>query len=169
MATVLTWAFMPVLLVYLITSWAAPRCSAADQVYGRHKQHLLWLAPCGFILLTLGFKIYDPYNTLFFDRAWLPHFVHLVARIVFCIYFFLILFGIGRLGLIFIRQSSLVFDLAPSEEIAISVLLGSSILRAAMLFIGFFSAYFWPVLLALGVAALVSRDASLCILDEKFV
>jgi hypothetical protein len=155
MATNLIWAFVPVLLFYIITSWAAPRfCSAAGQVHGTYTQHLLWLVPCGFILLTVGFKIYDPYNTLFFDKAWLPHIVHLVARVLFSIYFFLILFCVGRLGLIIIQQSSLLFDLAPSEEIAISVLLGSSILRAAMLIIGFLSAYFWPVLLALSVAAL---------------
>jgi hypothetical protein len=156
MATILIWAFMPVLLVYVITSWAAPRfCCAAGQVHGTYKQHLLWLVPCGFILLTVGFKIYDPYNTLFFSKAWLPHVAHLIARVLFSIYFFLILFCIGRLGLIPIQQSSLLFDLAPSEEIAISVLLGSSILRATMLIFGFFSTYFWPVLLALGVAALV--------------
>jgi hypothetical protein len=156
MTTVLTWAFTPVLLVYLITSWAAPRfCCAAGQVPGTYKRHLLWLVPCGFILLTVGFKIYDPYNTLFFNTAWLPHFAHLVARVLFCIYLLLILFGIGRLALILIQQSSLLFELAPSEEIAISVLLGSSILRATMFFIGFLSAYSWPVLLALGIAALI--------------
>jgi hypothetical protein len=155
MATTLIWAFLPVLLVYIITSWAAPRFRlAAGQVHGTYTQHLLWLVPCGFILLTVGFKIYDPYNTLFFDKAWLPHIVHLVARVLFSLYLFLILFGFGRLGLILFQQSRLLFDLMPSEEIAICVLLGSSILRAAMLIIGFLSAYFWPVLLALGVAAL---------------
>jgi len=154
MATELAWAVAPFLLVYLVFSWAAPRCRcAADQ--GTYRQHLLWLVPCGFILLTVGFKIYDPYNTLFFAKAWLPHFVHLVARVLFSVYFFLILFGCGRLGLILIRQSRLLFDLAPSEEIAVSVLLGSSILRAAMLILGLLSAYFWPLLLALGVAALI--------------
>ena len=156
MATELTWALAPFLLVYLVISWAAPRCRCtADEGYGTYRHHLLWLVPCGFILLTVGFKIYNPFNTLFFDKAWLPHFVHLVARALFSIYLFLILFGFGRLGLILIRQSSLLFDLAPAEEIAVSVLLGSSILRAAMLIMGFSSAYFWPLLLALGVAALI--------------
>jgi hypothetical protein len=157
MATNLIWAFMPVLLVYIITTWGAPRfCCAAGQVHVTYEQHLLWLVPCGFILLTVGFKFYDPYNTLFFDKAWLPHIVHLVARVLFAIFFFLILFGFGRLGLIVIQQPRLLVDLAASEEIAISVLLGSSILRAAMLIIGFLFAYTWAVLLAFGVAALAS-------------
>ena len=90
-----------------------------------------------------------------FRQGMVSHFVHLVARVLFSIYFFLILFGCGRLGLILIRQSRLLFDLAPSEEIAVSVLLGSSILRAAMLILGLLSAYFWPLLLVLGVAALI--------------
>src|SRR5579862_7814845 len=138
MAMNLIWAFMPVLLVYIITSWAAPRfCRSAGPVRGTSTRHLIWLVPCGFILLAAGFKIYSPYNTLFFDKTWLAHFVHIVARVLFAIYLFLILFGFGRLGLILIRKSSLLFDLAPSEEIAISVLLGSAILRAAMLIIGF--------------------------------
>src|SRR5579864_8189573 len=165
MVTDLIWALTPVLLVYLAISWAAPRyCCAADHVYERYKRHVLWLVPCGFILLTAGFKIYDPYNTLFFSKAWLPH---LVPRVLFSIYFFLILFCIGRLGCILIRQSNLLFDLAPSEEIAIAVLLGSSILRAAMLIIGFLSAYYWPVLLALGVAPLFVGTPRVAFLMRK--
>ena len=155
MAMNLIWGIMPVLLVYLIASWTAPRCCIAKQVHDRHIQRLVWLMPFGFILVTAAFKIYDPYNTLFFDEAWLPHIAHLTIRILFCIYLFLILFCIGRLGLILIRQSDLLFTLEPSEEIAISVLLGSSILRFVMFLIGFLSGYAWPVLLTLGTAALL--------------
>src|SRR5580692_5621078 len=115
MTTYLTWAFVPALLVYLIAAWAAPRYGClTGRANGWHTQHLLWLVPCGFILLTVGFRFYDPYNTLFFDEAWLPHIAHLVARVLFSIYLFLILFGFGRLGLILIRQSRLLFDLMPS-------------------------------------------------------
>jgi hypothetical protein len=155
MATNLIWGVMPVLLVYLIASWTAPRCCVADQVDDRHKQRLVWLVPFGFILLTVGFKIYDPYNTLFFDEEWLPHIAHLAIRVLFCIYFFLILFCVGQLGFILIRQTSPLFTLAPSEEIAICALLGSSVLRFVMFPIGFFSGYAWPVLLTLGTAALL--------------
>ena len=155
MATNLIWGVVPVLLVYLIASWIAPRRCVADQIDDRHKQRLVWLVPLGFILLTVGFKVYDPYNTLFFDEKWLPHIVHLTIRILFCIYFFLILFCVGQLGFILIRQSGLPFTLAPSEEIAICALLGSSVLRFVMFLIGFFSGYAWPVLLALGTAALL--------------
>ncbi len=155
MATDFIWGVVPVLLACLIASWTAPRFAVADRADDRRKPRLVWLVPFGFILLTAGFKIYDPYNTLFFDGKWLPHAAHLAIRILFCIYFFLILFCVGQSGLILTRKTGLLLTLAPSEEIAICALLGSSVLRFAMFLIGFFSSYAWPALLTLATAALL--------------
>lgn len=109
----------------------------------------------GFLMLTLLFHWTDPYNSLFFSTHSLPNVLHNLGRLLFVGYLFLILFALGRIPFSLLARSGVNFGLTASEEMALSVLCGSAILRILMLALGFAGLYEWWLLAAAGTAACV--------------
>jgi hypothetical protein len=118
----------------------------------------------GFILLIAAFHLIQPYRLLFFSHEQLALLLHSLGRLVFCGYYIAILFSIGNLVLFLVAKPETAFALSPSEEIAISILCGSAVLRSIMLALGFAGLYHWLLLAAIGtlcVALGIQRFAEL--------
>ena len=114
-------------------------------------QHFLRAAfTAGFLALTAAFHFLQPYRLTFFSDAQLPQIAYSLGRILFCLYYVAILFAIGNLLVCYLSRRT-GFGLTPLEEIALSIVVGSAVLRLGMLLLGFAGLYRWPLLAAIGV------------------
>jgi hypothetical protein len=108
-----------------------------------------------FLILAIGFNGLDLYRTLFYSVNQFDHVSYNAARLIFVVFLLEIEFALGQGLLQLLRRRWGGLLLGPEEEIAISILSGSAILRAAMLVFGFAGLYFWW-LAALGGAVLAT-------------
>jgi hypothetical protein len=100
----------------------------------------------GFLALIAGFYLVQPYRLLFFSNESASQILYSLTRLIFCVYYFAILFSIGNL----VVPKSVRVALSPLEEVAISVVVGSAVLRLAMLLLGFAGLYQWLLLAIIG-------------------
>jgi hypothetical protein len=114
-------------------------------------QHFLRIAvTAGFIAVIAAFHLIQPYRLLFFSHGQVPLLLHSLGRVVFCGYYLIILFSIGNLVLSLFAKRGAAYALLPLEEIAISIVCGSAVLRLAMLLLGFAGLYHWLLLASVG-------------------
>lgn len=87
----------------------------------------------GFLALVVAFHFVQPYRLIFFSHTQLVQIAYSFGRLVFCAYYFAILFSIGNLLLSLVFRRATPLTLRPLEEIGISVICGSAVLRLGML------------------------------------
>jgi hypothetical protein len=107
------------------------------------------------LLLAVAFNAFDLYDRFFYVASRFDNLSYSAARIVFVFFLFEITFALGQAPLSAIRKRGIEFALNPAEELAISLICGSAILRAAMLILGFADLYYWWIM-AIGGAITVA-------------
>ena len=86
----------------------------------------------GFLLLALWFKLAAPYDNYFFVSSRPERLLYIFARIGFTAYLFGIFFGAGQWVLRGMARHLRLFSLTACEEIAVSVIVGSALIRICM-------------------------------------
>lgn len=100
-------------------------------------------AGAAFLILAAAFNSLDLYRNLFYSSDQFDHVSYNAARLLFALFLVGIEFALGQAPLAALRKRGAGLLLAPEEEIAISILCGSAILRVGMLLLGFAGLYFW--------------------------
>lgn len=103
-----------------------------------------------FFAVTVWFHIADPYTTLFFSQDTPKLLLHIAFRSIFLIFFLEILFAAGQGILYIVKDSPRALSLECGEEVAISLLCGSALVRVLMLVLGFAGFYSWWVIAPIG-------------------
>ena len=93
--------------------------------------------------------------------------MYALLRLLFCGCFFVVLSSLGNLLVALVAKNSARFELDSTEEIAISILCGSALLRVIMLALGFASLYQWTVLVPLTTLALWFGSPRLLALSKR--
>ena len=111
------------------------------------------LAGVLFFGLAAAFNGLNLYDRWFFGARQLDQIAYNGARLVFVIFLVEITFALGQGLLVALRRRGIAFDLAPAEELALSLICGSAVLRLAMLVLGFAGLYYWWLMAAAGAVA----------------
>jgi hypothetical protein len=106
-----------------------------------------------FFGLAAAFNVLNLYDRWFFSARQLDQIAYNAARLVFVLFLFEITFALGQWLLVALRRRGVAFDVTPAEELAISLVCGSAVLRLAMLALGFAGLYYWWLMAAGGTIA----------------
>ena len=121
-----------------------------------------------FLILAAAFNGLDLYRTLFYSTDQFDHVSYNVARFACVVFLLLVEFALGQAPLYLLRKRGPEVLLAPEEEIAISVLSGSAILRAIMLLLGFAGLYYWWLIAVGGTIAVIAGWDRFALLWRSF-
>jgi len=105
------------------------------------------------LAVTGWFHLFDPYRELFFATNHYATRFHIVMRLIFLTVLFQIQVSLGQFILNLFTRRGHEFFLACDEELAISFICGSAVLRTIMLGLGFVGLYSWWIMAPAGAVA----------------